>query len=139
MLRLFDRPGTTLQEILELENALTRLRSEIESLESQQRVWTRQTEYSSVTIALRRPALPTRKKSWTPMRGAFDGLGQILADSCAGIVKVLAFSLSVLVFLLPWLVLAGVAVLVWRAGFGRWVKNLGTKVRPAPPQNPEGS
>lgn len=106
VLLLLDR-AENVEEIMLIENELTRIRTEIEQLTTTVNRINDLTEYATVTISL------DQTKVLTPIKTSFWAeLTTLFKDSFNGFVGVLAGIGSVFVWLLPYIVIGGIIVIV---------------------------
>jgi hypothetical protein len=99
-----------LAEVLEAERELARLTEEIEHMEGERRFYDQQIALSTITVELHEPAPLLGSGPLQPIREALHESLQVLVASVAALIYVI-------VFLAPWLVIAGVG---WR--IVRWVR-----------------
>ncbi len=124
MLALYNRENAKLEEILKLETELTRIRTEIEKLEGQTRLWDHQVRFSAVDLVLTQTPPPppprppiAKEKPQTFMdplvRGVQSAKG-VLLYSLTIITGMIAWFFVGVVWLLPWIVIALVGWFVYR-------------------------
>lgn len=95
-----------LSDVLEAERELARVTEEIERMEGERRYYDQQVALSTITVALAEPDAVVRPGLLDPVRSALRGSLQLMSLSAAALI-------SVVVFVLPWLlVLTPVALLV---------------------------
>ena len=104
----------TVEEVLEVERELYRVRGEIESMSAQLTYLTDQVSFSTIYLSLREETIPTGTISPNP----FHNLGQRIVQAFTGSINVVlsAVSFIVLAFvaLIPVLILVGIFVaLIW--------------------------
>ena len=104
----------TVEEVLEVERELYRVRGEIESMSAQLTYLTDQVSFSTIYLSLREETIPTGTISPNP----FHNLGQRIVQAFTGSINVVlsAVSFIVLAFvaLIPVLILLGIIVtLIW--------------------------
>ena len=100
---LESRPGS-LQDLLAVERELARVQTEIDAIESTLAVMRRRVSMSTLTVAYQSPAPSVSTQTFGPLREAFTHFVARAVESAAAIVSIVAF-------LLPWVVVG--AVLVW--------------------------
>ena len=104
LMRLLEsRPGS-LQDLLAVERELARVQTEIDAIESTLAVMRRRVSMSTLTVAYQSPAPSVSTQTFGPLREAFTHFVARAVESAAAIVSIVAF-------LLPWVVVG--AVLVW--------------------------
>lgn len=106
--------ATTVEEVLEVERELYRVRGEIESMTAQFRYLSDQVAYSTIDLTLKEEIVPTQ--TITP--GAFDRIGERLREAFIGgfniVLRGISSVLIALVALLPlFVLLAIVGYLIW--------------------------
>jgi hypothetical protein len=99
-----------LAEVLEAERELARLTEEIEQMEGERRFYDQQIALSTITIELHEPSPLLGSGPFQPIREAMHESLRVLVASVAALIYVI-------VFLAPWLVIAGIG---WR--IVRWVR-----------------
>lgn len=98
-----------LSEVIEAEEALSRVTEELEGLEAQKRGLEGQLAYSTIQAEVgEAPVGEVAEKPgfWKPLKVALE-------DSCLGLIQSLALLLKALIILLPWAALGGLAWLGW--------------------------
>lgn len=109
--------GGTIKEMIELEQEIARVTSDIESMEGRYRFLTHQVDFSTITVRLYESGAPTPIK--TPktvierMKLEFTNSWHEVVNSTGNAVVFLAGAVPVLVYLA---ILAGIAYLVYRHG-----------------------
>ena len=102
----------TVEEVLEVERELYRIRGEIESMTAQLTHLQDQVSYATINLSLREETIPT--ESISP--GAFDNFGKRIAQASIGSINFVlsAFSIIILAFtaVLPVLIVLGLFVLL---------------------------
>ena len=107
-----------LSDVLEAERELARVTEEIEDMEGSRRFYDEQVAFATVTVSLQEPRPVVRPGALEPVREALrDSLRQ-LAHSAAAVVYLV-------VFLLPWTVMAAVPWFAWRAHRRRAARTAG--------------
>ncbi|MFH1741674.1 MAG: DUF4349 domain-containing protein [bacterium] len=110
-----------LDEILQVEKEIGRTRTEIEQMEGRQRMWDRQIRLSTIQITLtQKPekepiAVSEPDDVLSPLRRTLRDASAIFLYSCSIIATLISWIVSSIVFLGPWLLLAGV---FWYIGKG---------------------
>lgn len=104
----------TVEEVLEVERELTRVRGEIESMSAQLTHLADQVTFSTIYIALREETIPTGTISPSP----FHNLGQRIVDTFTGsinvVLSVVSFMVLAFAALIPAFILLGIIVaLIW--------------------------
>ncbi len=102
----------TVEEVLEVEKELARVRGEIESMTTQMMYLSDQVTYATIEVGLREETISTEGIS----PGAFDNIGQRIQEAFIGSINFILRALSVIIVaiiaLLPVLILVGIVVLV---------------------------
>jgi hypothetical protein len=96
--QMYQRAGD-IEDVLEVEKELTRVRGDIESFMAKKRNWDILTEMVTIKISLREPSasLPSSHRFWRPVVSAFG-------EALEGISASLHALIIIVGFLLPWLV-----------------------------------
>lgn len=113
LLNLLER-AEILEDIITLENRLTNVRYQIESMESQLRTYDDQVDYSTVYLSVEEVQVYTPVHEDTPMEKMMKGLEESLTNIRDGVMN---FGIWVVVkspYLVIWGVVIGVALLVIR-------------------------
>lgn len=97
-----------LSDVLEVERELARITEEIEQIEGERRFYDSQVALSTISVTLQEPQAVVRGGFLDPIRQAFRDSLEVLAGSVAALVYVV-------VFLLPWLLVAWPLWRVFRA------------------------
>ncbi len=118
--KLYEREVKKLDELLQVEQKMGQIRLEIERLQGRQRIRDRQIQYSTVDLTLRQK--PEEKRIvesepddvFSPIRRTVKDSIAILLYSCSLLTTLVARVVSFVLFLLPWAVIAVVAIWLWR-------------------------
>ena len=97
-----------LSDVLEAERELARVTEEIEGMEGTRRFYDEQVSFATVTVSLQEPRSVVRPGALEPLREALRDSVRLMSQSAAAVVYLV-------VFLLPWSVVAAAAWLTWRA------------------------
>jgi flagellar basal body-associated protein FliL len=101
----------TVEEVLEVERELFRVRGEIESMTAQFNMLSDQISYSTIEVSLREETIPTEVIS----PGAFDNFGEKIRQAFVGsinfVLNAISFIVIALIALIPVLLLIGIFVL----------------------------
>lgn len=127
VLTFLDR-AQDVNEALQVNQQLTQIEGDIEQIKGQMTYYEGRSAFSTITVSLQEKAPETKKKakSWSPLHIFDAAMGAQKA-----LVKILATLLIwSLVFLGPYLLIAGLAALAWR----RWVQRKQTRPG-APPSS----
>ena len=121
MLQLLAKENNELDQVLRVVNELARLRTDIESIEGSIRQWDRQVASSSVTVTLTQPvaiAAPTEEplEVFKPFYALFTKMTDAFLLSFSKNLGFIAFLVSAIAYLMPWLVTALLTLLLWRLG-----------------------
>ncbi len=103
LLSLVDK-AKSLNEVLALENELSRVRGEIEVLQGQLKNLETTAEYSTVRLEVKE----IRRPGIEPPRGVFGQAGRNLKESMIALVNFLGALVTLAGWVLPWAVLAGI-------------------------------
>jgi hypothetical protein len=95
-----------LSQVLEVERELDRVVGQIEEMEGERKFYDQRIAVSTITIQLTEPGAYIKPGIWLKVRNAFRDSLEVLADSVAGLVYVVAF-------LVPWLIV--IALVAWLA------------------------
>jgi len=112
-----------ISEVIEAEEALSRVTEELEGLEAQKRGLEGQLAFSTIQAEVAEPItgdVAEKPGFWKPLRAAFE-------DSCMGLVQSLALLLKTLIILLPW----GFAVALGWLGWWGFRRRSGLREKPA--------
>ncbi len=110
--RLVELLGTRtgkLKDVLEVERELTRVRSDVESMEASKRNMELLTGMTTIVVELSEPhrAVPAARRVWEPVRTAFGDALAILAIS-------LRYAILVIIGSVPWLGILAAGILLRR-------------------------
>ncbi len=120
LLSLYDREVKKLDEILKVEVELNRVRTEIERLEGKQRLWVRQVQMASIHISIiqKQEEIPIAVSEpddiFSPLRRALKNIHSVFFYSCSMIATGVSWLIATVVFILPWLLVAFIAWMVFR-------------------------
>jgi Domain of unknown function (DUF4349) len=120
LLSLYEKKDAKLEEIIKLEKEIGRVRTEIEKLEGQQKLWDHKVELSTIQVQLtqtpkEKPMVkPEPKGALYPLKRTLRETGKILVYSCSRIIALASKLLAFIVMALPWLAIAGVLYLIIR-------------------------
>jgi len=117
LLALLTQQSAVLADVLAVERELTRVRGEIEQLTSALKALEHDVAMATLTVHLSNdePAdLEGPDDAWKPARKLWREGGAVVARSAAGLVWFAAGVVRLLLMLLPWTPVLGVAWLVWR-------------------------
>lgn len=123
--KLYEREVKKLDELLQVEQKLGQIRLEIERLQGRQRIRDRQIQYSTVELTLRQEPEEERivesepDDVFSPIRRTVKDSVAILLYSCSLLTTLVARVISFALFVLPWAVIAVVAIWLWRRR-SRW-------------------
>jgi hypothetical protein len=122
---LAGHPGK-LSDLLELEQELSRVQGEIDTTQSELTVMRGRVATSAVTISYRPPGhvVEGRGGAWAPLGEAFGDFFTILASG-------LGFMVRAVAVLLPWGLLIGAGLWLFRKPLGAWLRR-GKPKRPGP-------
>ena len=128
LLALYEREVKKLDEILQVEREVQRVRTEIEQLEGRKRLWDRQISLSTIEVTIiqepaKKPIVQSEPDSvLSPLRRVWRDAGAVFLYSCSIMTGLAASVLSTVIFFLPWMVLlTGIGVagrLIWKRLFG---------------------
>jgi hypothetical protein len=115
LVKLLDKPGNKVVDLLEVEREVARVRGEIDELEGRRRFWDSQVSFSTLTVALREP----RPVITGGGGGVWDTLKRAATQSGENLVATVAWLIAALGAVIPawlglWLVWRG-----WKALRGR--------------------
>lgn len=120
LLKLYDKEDQKVEELLKVEQEIARVRTEIESLQGQQRLLDRQIAYSTIELMIRQkpkeePIVDSEPTDvFTPLRRALYDALPVLLFSCAAITTLTGWIVSFAIFVLPWALLILLAWLLRR-------------------------
>jgi hypothetical protein len=101
-IRLLDKPGNKVTDLLEVEREVARVRGEIDELEGRKRFWDSQVAFSTLTVQLHEPRPVIAGEGG----GVWDTLKTALRDAGENLVGTIAWFIAALGVILPaWLVL----------------------------------
>ncbi len=125
---LMSRSGD-LEDLLAVERELGRVTEELESLKGRIRYYDRRIALSELRVDLAQPGAAIAPGAFRPVGAAIRGAVDVFARSLAALVYVV-------VFLIPWLLLAG---LLWPLGRRAWAarKRGGESEGPGVPRSEE--
>lgn len=102
----------TVEEVLEVERELNRVRGEIETMTAQLTHLKDQVSYSTINLTIREETIPTEKIS----SGAFENLGNKIGEAFVGSVNFILNAVSYMIIafsaLLPILIVLGIVVAI---------------------------
>lgn len=110
LLDLYEREVKKLDEILQVEKEVQRVRTEIEQLEGRKRLWDRQVSLSTIEIAIiqepeKKPIVQNEPDSvFSPIRRVWRDAGAVFLYSCSIMTGMVASVLSTVIFFFPWMV-----------------------------------
>jgi predicted small lipoprotein YifL len=108
---LNERKGS-LKELLDVQRELAETQAKLDAAASMRKLLANETEKVAFGITLQAKRLPLNRQLWQPLQEAWGSSGHTLVAS-------LAWMLSALVSLLPWIILVGAGLwgwLTWRRG-----------------------
>jgi len=129
LLSLLDKPDTSLDELLKLEQELARVRGEIESMEGRKRKWDQQVAYSTVEVNLTQDVKAVKEPDdiWKPLRRALRNAKPTFLSSFGALVRFIGGLITVIIALIPWIVLLIVLIWVWKSFVSRSWKKFWTR------------
>lgn len=110
LLDLYEREVKKLDEILQVEKEVQRVRTEIEQLEGRKRLWDRQVSLSTIEVAIiqepeKKPIVKSEPDSvFSPIRRVWRDAGAVFLYSCSIMTGMVASVLSTVIFIFPWMV-----------------------------------
>ena len=121
LLSLLDRKDVKLQEILQLEQELARVRGEIESMEGRKQFWDKQVAYSTVTINITQDVQAVKEPDdiWKPLRKAMRDLKPTFVSSTGVLVAFFAGIITLVAALIPWIIILLLIMFVWKKTIGK--------------------
>lgn len=121
LLSLLDKKDVKLQELLQLEQELARVRGEIESMEGRKQFWDKQVAYSTVTINITQDVQAVKEPDdiWKPMRQALRDLKPSFVSSIGALIAFLAGIITLVVVLIPWILILLLIIFVWKKTIGK--------------------
>lgn len=103
LVALLERSHGGLADVLAVERELSRVREEVEVLDSEMRVLKEQVALSKLKVAFTQEGEPEPPPSvWTPWTRLFRNAGNIFVESFGALVGFAAWLVSTLMYLLPW-------------------------------------
>ena len=106
----------TMEDLLTIEARLTDVRWELENYASQLRVLDNQVTYSTVYLDIREVDKPTVVAERTAWQKIGDGFSENAGDMWDGLVNAFIWLITVIPYLLPLALIAGVVVLAFKLG-----------------------
>jgi hypothetical protein len=128
LLQLYDREVKKLDEILQVEKEVQRVRTEIEQLEGRRRLWDRQVSLSTIEIIIiqepeKKPIVKSEPDSvFSPIRRVWRDAGAVFLYSCSIMTGMVASVLSTTIFFLPWMVVLALIGFVGRIMWKRYTR-----------------
>ena len=124
LLELLSRKDTALKEVLELEQELRRIRTEIEGLEGQKNLYDKQVEYATITINMSEDKELYNEPDdiIKPLRIAFKNIKSIFLYSLSLIIEIISYIIKVVVFIIPWSVIVLIIFILWKYFFKTLIK-----------------
>jgi hypothetical protein len=122
LLELLQKTGS-LNEVLEVERELARIRESIELMEGNKRQWDQMVSYSTVNVNVIQDAYIAKEpvNMWKPLRDSLRNLKPVFLSSIESIIKFVAFILIAIAALLPWVIFILILKWIWGKMFGkRW-------------------
>ncbi len=105
--QLLATPGARLKDVLETERELARVQSELDTYAGMRKTLAEQTEKNEITLTFTARRSPVQRDNLSPLRHAWNSLGQVFAESLAAL-------LQFIVAAAPWGLLAALAWLPCR-------------------------
>jgi len=99
---MYQRAGTV-EDVLEVEKELTRVRGDIEAFQAKKRNWDLQVAMVTIEVNLHEPAaaLPTGHSFWEPIRTAFSSSLEVFATSVRALIIFTSAAIPWLLALVP--------------------------------------
>jgi Domain of unknown function (DUF4349) len=110
---LMATPGARLKDVIEVERELVRVQSDLDSLTARRKALAQQTDRVSVTLNFQARPSVLETGIWVPVRETIVGAGRLFAESVAKII-------TLLVFVLPWILVCVPAGLLGRFAWRRF-------------------
>ncbi len=107
LIKLLNDKASRLTEVIEVEEKLASVRQKIESIEGRMKLLKSQSDLSTLTVSVYEPSLLDTSSGG----GFFYELGQAVKKGLKGFTNVLAYSITILIALIP--VFVFVFVIVW--------------------------
>lgn len=126
LLQLYEREVKKLDEILQVEKEVQRVRTEIEQLEGRKRLYDRQVALSTIEVAIiqepeKKPIVKSEPDSvFSPIRRVWRDAGAVFLYSCSIMTGMVASVVSTVIFFLPWLVVLALFGFVGRVVWKRY-------------------
>jgi hypothetical protein len=101
-MKLYSRRAGKVEDMLSIEEEVSRVRGEIEAFEAKKKNWDILTELVTIDITLHEPSegFPSFQRLWYPIKSAFGTAAQFFVDSLHALIVFIGA-------ILPWLVILG--------------------------------
>ncbi len=103
-LRSFFQKANDVDELIQVEKELARVRTEIESMEGQLKYLKDQTQYSTINVVLREDSNIVVSDSWRPMQVVKDSVNTLIKKATNLLNIVIRFTITSLPFILVFIV-----------------------------------
>lgn len=113
LLELLER-ADALEDIITLENRLTQVRYQIESMESSLRTFDDKVDYSTVYLTISEVQVLTPVVKDTPMERMIKGFTESFTDVCDGTVEFVIWFVASVPYFVVWIVIIGMIILMIR-------------------------
>jgi hypothetical protein len=119
--KMLGTAGASVQDIVHVEQELSKTQAELDSLQTRRKVLANETEKVSLSITFRARKSMTETGTFAPVATAWYSLGQVLAESVGALIVFVVMAV-------PWLVLLIPSLWLW---IRLWRKLRGKRAAPA--------